>query len=124
MGIDDATKRKLASRQLVGRAMDWWNSITLETPEEDISQELFQTKFEAKFILGLDEYLGNQLVDHLDGSFEKIVEKALRHESLFPKKMFVVAPKEDHKPQQGSKNKKWKQQQQKGKDGRKSRKEK
>jgi len=170
LGIDDATKRKLASRQLEGRAMDWWNSVTLETPEEDISWELFQAKFEAKFIstvqksimfriimelkqnsrpvldyisdfealskyarsyvdtpyqknkkfvLSLDEYIGNQLVDHLDDSFEKIFEKALRHESLFPKKMSVVAPKEEQKPQQVGNNKKRKQQQQKGKNGQK-----
>ena len=51
-----------------------------------------------KFVLELYEYLGNQLEDHLDDSFEKIVEKGLRHESLFPKKMSVVAPKEEQKP--------------------------
>ena len=34
----------------MGRAMDWWNSVTLEILEKDISWEQFQAKFEAKFI--------------------------------------------------------------------------
>ena len=50
LGIEDATKRKLASRQLQGRAADWWNSITIDTPEEEITWEQFQVRFEAKFI--------------------------------------------------------------------------
>ena len=50
LGIEDATKRKLASRQLQGRAADWWNSITIDTPEEGITWEQFQVRFEAKFI--------------------------------------------------------------------------
>ena len=130
LGIEDAMKRKLASRQLQSRAMEWWNSVILETPEEEISWEQFQAKFEAKFIstaqksvlfkkfvelkqngrsvldyisdfealsryarsyidtpyqknekfvLGLDAHIGKPLVDHLDDSFEKIVEKAIRH---------------------------------------------
>ena len=37
LGIEDAIKRKLASRQLQGRVMEWGNSIILETPEEEIS---------------------------------------------------------------------------------------
>ena len=37
LGIEDATKRKLASRQLQGRALDWWNSITIDTTEEEIT---------------------------------------------------------------------------------------
>ena len=39
LGIEDATKRKLASRQLQGRAYDWWNSITIDTPEEEKPSE-------------------------------------------------------------------------------------
>ena len=50
LGIEDATKRKLASRQLQVRASDWWNSITIDTPEEEITWEQFQARFEAKFI--------------------------------------------------------------------------
>ena len=65
-----------------------------------------------KFVLGLDAHIGKPLVDHLDDSFEKIVEKAIRHESLFPKEANVVtATKEVQKPQQGGNNKKRKQQQ-------------
>ena len=50
LGLEDATKRKLASRQLQGRGMECWNYVTVETPEEKISGEKFQAKFEAKFI--------------------------------------------------------------------------
>src|SRR5574338_1330206 len=50
LGIEGATKRKLASRQLQGRASDWWNSITIDTPEEEVTWEQFQARFEAKFI--------------------------------------------------------------------------
>ena len=53
-------------------------------------------------------------MDHLDDPFEKLVEKALRHENLFPMEGSVVALT---KEQNG--NKKRKQQQQKGKDGQK-----
>ena len=64
-----------------------------------------------KFVIGLDAYLGRQLVDHLDDPFEKLVEKTLRHESLFPRESSVVAvTKEGFKPQKGG-NKKRKQQQ-------------
>ena len=138
-------------RQLQGRAADWWNSITIDTPEEGITWEQFHVRFEAKFIstaqksvlfkkfvelkqggrsvleyvsefealskyarsyidspyqknekfvTGLDAHLGRQLVDHLDDPFEKLVEKALRHESLFPRESSVVAvTKEESKPQ-------------------------
>ena len=48
--------------------------------------------------MGLDKYLGNQLVDLLDDTYEKIMEKALRHERLFPKEKSVVAAKEEPKP--------------------------
>ena len=41
----------------------------------------------------LDKYLRNQPVDHLDDTYEKIVEKALRHESLFPKEETVIIAK-------------------------------
>ena len=130
--------------------MEWWNSVTLETLEEEISWELFQAKFEAKFtsiaqksalfkkfvelkqngrsmldyvsdfealsryarsyidtpfqknekfVMGLDTYIGRPLVYHLDDPFEKIVEKVVRHESLFPKEANVVATtKEAQKP--------------------------
>ncbi|MFK8802882.1 hypothetical protein, partial [Escherichia coli] len=72
-----------------------------------------------KFVTGLDAYLGRQLVDHLDDPFEKLVEKALRHESLFPKESSVVAvTREGSRPQQSG-NKKRKQQQQRGRDGQK-----
>ena len=50
LGIEDAIKRKLASRQLQDKDMEWWNSVTLETPDEEISWEPIQAKFEAKII--------------------------------------------------------------------------
>ena len=58
-------------------------------------------------------------MDHLDDPFEKLVEKALRHESLFLKDVAVVATKEVPKPQQGGNQKRKQQQQQKGKNGQK-----
>ena len=50
LGIDNATTRMLALRLLQGRAMGWWNSVTLETPEDEITWDHFQVKFETKFI--------------------------------------------------------------------------
>lgn len=64
-----------------------------------------------KFVMGLDTYIGRSLVDHLYDSFEKIVKKAVLHESLFPKGENVIATtKKVQKPQQGCNNKKRKQQ--------------
>ena len=34
LGLEDAMKRRLASRQLQGRAMNWWNAIRTATPED------------------------------------------------------------------------------------------
>ena len=34
LGIEDAMKRRLASCQLQGRAMNWWNAINTATPED------------------------------------------------------------------------------------------
>src|SRR5574338_472598 len=66
-----------------------------------------------------DQVQSPRLMDHLDDSFRKLVEEALRHENLFPKEGSVVAvTREESKPQQSG-NKKRKQQQQKGKDGQK-----
>ena len=144
--------------------MEWWNSVTLETPEEEITWKQFQVKFETKFIstsqkfslfkmfvemkqnghymldyvsdfealsryarsyidtpyqknekffTDLDTYIGRPLVEHLDDSFEKIMEKSVCHEILFPKEEnVVVATKEVQKPRQGGNNKKRKQKQQ------------
>ena len=50
LGIEDAMKRKLASRQLHGRAMNWWNSIKAATPEDQITWDQFKTHFSDKFI--------------------------------------------------------------------------
>ena len=37
LGIEDEMKRKLASRQLQGRAMDWWNAIKVATPKDQVT---------------------------------------------------------------------------------------
>ena len=37
LGIEDAMKRKLASRQLQGRAMNWWNAIKAATPKDQVT---------------------------------------------------------------------------------------
>ena len=50
LGIEDAMKRKLASRQLQGRAMNWWNAIKAATPEDQITWEQFKARFSEKFI--------------------------------------------------------------------------
>mgnify|MGYP003361757193 CR=1 FL=1 len=121
--INDAMKRKLASRQLQGRAMNWWNAIEAATPEDQITWDQFKTRFSdkfipaaqkselfrkflelkqngravseyiaefdtlskyglslidtvenqnEKFITGLDEYLGERLINHIDETFESI----------------------------------------------------
>ena len=43
-------KRKLAPRQLQGLAMNWWNVVTIATPEDYFSWEQFKILFEEKFI--------------------------------------------------------------------------
>ena len=43
-------KRKVASRQLVGREMGWWNAIVATTPENAVTWEQFKERFEEKFI--------------------------------------------------------------------------
>ena len=50
LGIDDAMKRKLASRQLQGRAMNWWNAIKAATPEDQVTWNQFKARFSEKFI--------------------------------------------------------------------------
>ena len=50
LGIEDATKRKLASRQLQGRAMNWWNAIKAATPEDQVTWDQFKARFGEKFI--------------------------------------------------------------------------
>ena len=42
-------------------------------------------KKNEKFITGLDQYLGERLINRIDETFESIVGKALRSESLYPK---------------------------------------
>ena len=121
-------KRRLASRQLQGRAMNWWNAIGTATPEDQVTWDQFKARFgekfipaaqksvlfkrflelkqngravsdyiaefdtlskyglslidtpekkNEKFITGLDGYLGERLINHIDDTFESIVGKAL-----------------------------------------------
>ena len=42
LGIEDAMKTKLASRQLQGRAMNWWNVIKAATPEDQVTWDQFK----------------------------------------------------------------------------------
>ena len=65
-------------------------------------------KKNKKFIIGLDGYLGERLINHIDETFESIVGKALRSESLFPKSKNEVATAsaEKPKPQAGGEGKK------------------
>ena len=58
-------------------------------------------KKNKKFITGLDGYLGERLINHIDETFESIVGKALRSESLYPKSKTEVASAEGLKPQAG-----------------------
>ena len=48
--LEDAQKRKLTSRQLTGRAMNWWNAITAATFENEMIWNQFKQHFEEKFI--------------------------------------------------------------------------
>ena len=50
LGLEDAMKRRLASRQLQGRAMNWWNAIRTATPEDQVTWNQFKTRFCDKFI--------------------------------------------------------------------------
>ena len=43
-------KRRLASRQLTGLAMNQWETIIANTPEEEITWEQFKERFEGKFV--------------------------------------------------------------------------
>ena len=58
-------------------------------------------KKNEKFITGLDQYLGERLINHIDETFELIVGKALRSKSLYPKPKIevVVTSTERPKPQ-------------------------
>ena len=152
LGIEDAMKRRLASRQLQGRAMNWWDAIKAATPEDQITWDQFKARFSdkfipaaqkselfrkflelkqngraiseyvaefdtlskyglslidtaekknEKFITGLDGYLGERLINHIDETFDSIVGKALRSESLYPKPRIevAIASAEELKPQ-------------------------
>ena len=61
----------------------------------------FPQKKNEKFIIGLDQYLGERLINHIVETFESIVGKALRSESLYPKPKaeITVASAEGPKPQ-------------------------
>lgn len=48
--LEDAQKRKLASRQLTGRAMNWWNAIIAATSKNEMTWNQFKQIFEEKFI--------------------------------------------------------------------------
>ena len=37
LGINDAMNRNLASRQLQGRAMNWWNAIKAAAPKDQVT---------------------------------------------------------------------------------------
>ena len=50
LGLEDAMKRRLASRQLQGRAMNWWNAIRTATPEDQVTWVQFKARFSEKFI--------------------------------------------------------------------------
>ena len=50
LGIEDAMKRKLASRQLQGCAMNWWNAIKAATPEDQVTWYQFKARIGEKFI--------------------------------------------------------------------------
>ena len=70
---------------------DTWSKYGLsliDTPE----------KKNEKFITGLDGYLGERLINHIDETFESIVGKALRSESLYFKSKAEVASAEEPKP--------------------------
>ena len=152
LGLEDAMKRRLASRQLQGRAMNWWNAIRTATPEDQVTWVQFKARFSEKFIpaaqksvlfkrflelkqngravsdyiaefntlskyglslidtpekknekfiTGLDGYLRERLINHIDETFESIVGKALRSESLYPKSKTEAASAEGPKPQAG-----------------------
>ena len=85
-------------------------------------------KKNEKFITGLDQYLGERLINHIDETFESIVGKALRSESLYPKPKteVVVASAEGPKPQAscgGKNNSQNKRKQNQANDGQKKKKE-
>lgn len=42
-------------------------------------------KNNEKSIIGIDEYLGERLINHIDETFEYVIGKELRLESLHPK---------------------------------------
>ena len=56
-------------------------------------------KKNEKFITGLDQYLGERIINHIDDTFESILGKALRSESFYPKSKTEVASAEEPKPQ-------------------------
>lgn len=62
--LEDALKKRLASRQLLGRAKSWWNTVITVTPEDEITWEQFRAKFKEKFILTSQKIaLFNKFVD-------------------------------------------------------------
>lgn len=135
--LEDAMKRRVAPRQLVGIAMGWWNAVIVTTPENTITYGKFKTIFEEKFIptakrtelfnkftfpkqgqrtiteyvmefealskygllfvdtprksnekfiSGLKEDIGKQLIYHLNARFEEIVNMAIMQEIIYPEK--------------------------------------
>lgn len=50
MDLDGNMRRRIASRNLEGKALGWWEIVVEETDEEEISWDDFKRKFEIQFI--------------------------------------------------------------------------
>ena len=46
LGLNDGQKRRLASRQLQGSALHWWNSVTTRVSKEQLTWADFKMRFE------------------------------------------------------------------------------
>ena len=50
MQVEDQRKRQIASRQLRGAALDWWEAITTARPEGEVTWDQFKVLLEARFV--------------------------------------------------------------------------
>ena len=55
------------------------------------------SKKNEKFIIGLDDHLGEKPMGHIDETFKMVIEKSLMSEILYPH-LRTIVPKEEPKP--------------------------
>ena len=82
MQLDDARKRQIASRQLKGNAMDWWEVIIAGRQEQEITWDQFKEMLELRFIpASAKETLLEEFIKLRQGAMS-VVEYTQKFETL------------------------------------------